>query len=133
MYVLYKIGIPDSFEKINVKNAIVYLGFFMIAIFIAMPSKEFITFLFISAIIFLCKNKPYSFQKTILLSAFLFILFGAFYRPYFALIPIIAGGMYLISFVNFKNKTVLTIFYGLLIVFFLSLSYGILKGNIFLK
>jgi len=131
MYVLYKIGIPDSFEKINVKNAIVYLGIFMIAIFIAMPSKEFITFLFISSIIFLCKNKPYSFSKTVFISTFLLVLFGALYRPYFALIPIIAGGMYLISYINFKNKTVSTIFYGLLIVFFLSLSYGILKGEYF--
>ncbi len=131
MYALYKIGIPDSFEKINVKNGIVYLGIFMIAIFISMPSKEFITFLYITPIILLCKNRRYSFQKTVLISIFLLVLFGALYRPYFALIPVIAGGMYLISFINSKNKTITTIFYGLLIAFFLSLSHGVLKGKYF--
>jgi len=131
IYALFKIGIPDSFEKVNVKNGIAYLGIFMIAIFISMPSKEFITFLYITPIILLCKTRRYSFQKTVLISIFLLVLFGALYRPYFALIPIIAGGMYLISFINFKNKTVTTIFYGLLIAFFLSLSYGILKGEYF--
>ncbi|WP_281231278.1 hypothetical protein [Flavobacterium gelatinilyticum] len=131
MYVLYQIGIPASFEKVNIKNGIVYLGIFMIAIFIAMPSKEFITFLYITPIILLCKNRQYSFQKTVILSIFLLVLFGALYRPYFVLIPVIAGGMYLISFINFKNKTLTTIFYGLLIAFFLSLSYGVLKGKYF--
>lgn len=131
IYILYKIGIPNDFEKINIKNILVYLGIFMIAIFIAMPSKEFITFLYITPIILMCVNKKYSLQKTIVISTLLLIIFGAVYRPYFALIPIIAGGMYLISFINFKNKTITTIFYGLLIAFFLSLSYGIVKGKYF--
>ena len=37
IYILYKIGIPDNFEKLNIKNILVYLGIFMIAIFISMP------------------------------------------------------------------------------------------------
>lgn len=52
MFVLYKIGIPYDFEKLNIKNGIVYLGMFMTAIFMSMPSKEFITYLFISTIVF---------------------------------------------------------------------------------
>lgn len=131
MYILYKIGIPENFEKVNVKNGIVYLGIFMIAVYISMPSKEFITYLYITPIVFMCANKRFSFQKTVILSILLLIVFGALYRPYFALIPILVGGMYLISFINFKNKTITTIFYGLLIAFFLSLSYGILKGEYF--
>lgn len=131
MYILYKIGIPDGFEKLNVKNVLVYLGIFMIAIFIAMPSKEFLTYLFITPIVFMCANKRFSFRKTVVLSVLMLVVFGAFYRPYFALIPIIAGGMYLISCINFKNKTITVIFYGLLIAFFLSLSSGILKGQYF--
>ncbi|QLC66833.1 hypothetical protein LPB248_11190 [Flavobacterium sp. LPB0248] len=131
MFILYKIGIPNDFEKINVKNILVYLGIFMMAIFISMPSKEFITFLFISPIAFMCVNKQFSFKKTIIISFLLFVVFGAFYRPYFALIPIITYGMYLISFINFKNRVLTTIFYGLLIAFFLSLSYGIIKGEYF--
>ncbi len=131
IYILYKIGIPNNFEKLNIKNILVYLGFFMIAIFISMPSKEFITYLFIAVIVLLCRNERFSFQKTIFISAVLLIVFGALYRPYFALIPIVGGGMYLISFINFKNKTISTIFYGLMIAVFLSLSYGFLKGKYF--
>ncbi|MBP1222153.1 hypothetical protein [Flavobacterium sp. 1355] len=131
MFVLYKIGIPENFEKINVKNILVYLGIFMMAVFISMPSKEFITFLFITPIVFLFSNRRYSFKKTVYISFLLLIVFGVFYRPYFALIPIIAYGMYLISFINFKNQVLTTIFYGLLIAFFLSLSYGLVKGEYF--
>jgi hypothetical protein len=131
IYVLYKIGIPDNFEKVNIKNILVYLGIFMIAIFISMPSKEFITYLFIALIVFVCQNKRFSFRKTIMIAVVLLIVFGALYRPYFALIPIVGGGMYLVSFIIFKNKTVMTIFYGLLIAVFLSLSYGVLKGKYF--
>jgi hypothetical protein len=131
MYILYKIGIPENFEKVNIKNVLVYLGIFMIAIFISMPSKEFITYLFIALIVLICQNERFSFKKTIIISILLLVVFGALYRPYFALIPIVGGGMYLVSFINFKNKTVMTIFYGLLIAVFLSLSYGVLKGKYF--
>lgn len=131
MFVLYKIGVPGDFQKINIKNILVYLGIFMIAIFIAMPSKEFITFLFVTPIVFICRNKQFSFEKTIAITILMLFVFGALYRPYFALIPVIAGGMYLISFINFNNKTLTVIFYGLLIAVFLSLSYGIVKGEYF--
>ena len=131
MYILYKIGIASNFEKLNIKNILVYLGIFMIAIFISMPSKEFITFLFISLLVFICRHKQFSFQKTIFIIVMLLVCFGTLYRPYFALIPIVSGGMYLVSFINFKNKTLTTVFYGLLIAIFLSLSYGALKGKYF--
>jgi hypothetical protein len=131
MFVLYKIGIPDNFEKLNVKNSIVYLGIFMIAIFIAMPSKEFITFLFVTPIVFICKNKQFPFAKNITIATLMLFVFGALYRPYFALIPVIGGGMYIVTLINFKNKTITTIFYGILIAIFLSLSYGIVKGVYF--
>ncbi|MBF4492433.1 hypothetical protein IRZ83_06360 [Flavobacterium sp. JLP] len=129
MFVLYKIGIPDNFEKINIKNILVYMGILMIAIFMSMPSKEFITFLYVSPIVFLCLNDQISLKKTIVYVVLLLLIFGAFYRPYYALIPIIGGGMYLVSRVTFKNKTVTTIFYGLLIAVFLSFSHGIIKGK----
>ncbi|WP_316634773.1 hypothetical protein [uncultured Flavobacterium sp.] len=129
MFVLYKIGIPDNFEKINIKNILVYMGILMIAIFMSMPSKEFITFLYVSPIVFLCLNEQISLKKTIVYIIILLLIFGVFYRPYYALIPIIGGGMYLLSLITFKNKTVRTIFYGLLIAIFLSFSHGIIKGK----
>lgn len=128
VYILYKIGIPTNFEKVNIKNLLVYLGFFMMAIFMSMPSKEFITFIYLSIIVFSYQNQAISFKKSLLLSVLLLFVFGAFYRPYFALIPIIAVGMYGVSFVNFKNKTITTLFYGIVIAIFLSLSYGLVKG-----
>jgi hypothetical protein len=131
MYVLYKIGIPTDFEKLNIKNVIVYLGILMIAIFMSMPSKEFITYLFVSQVVFLFLNKRISFRTALFSSLFLLAVFGVFYRPYFFLIPIIAIGMYGASLVNFKNKTLTVIFYGLLIAIFLSLCYGVVSGQFF--
>lgn len=130
-FLLYKIGVPSNFDKINVKNILVYLGLFMMAIFMSMPSKEFITFLYLTLIVFIYMNRSISFWKSIVLSMFLLALFGALYRPYFLLMPIIAFAMYGISFIKFKNKTLVTIFYGLLITIFMSLSYGILEGHYF--
>lgn len=129
MYILYKIGIPDNFEKLNVKNSLVYMGILMIAIFMSMPSKEFITFLYVSPIVFMCKSHEISLKKTIIYTILLLLFFGALYRPYIALIPVIGGGMYLVSLISFKNKTITTIFYGLLIAFFLSFSHGVIKGK----
>lgn len=129
VYTLYKIGIPSNFYKINVINILIYLGFFMMAIFMSMPSKEFITFLYLALIVFFYRSNRISFKKVIFLSMFFLILFGAFYRPYFLLIPIIAFAMYLASFINFKNKVMSTIFYGLVMAICLSLSYGFLKGH----
>jgi hypothetical protein len=128
-YVLYKIGVPDHFEKINVKNVLVYIGFFMMAIFMSMPSKEFITYLYLALIVFIYQKESISYKKSIFLSLLLLGILGAFYRPYFLLIPIIAFGMYVVSFINYKNKTITTIFYGLCIAIFLSLSYGVVKGQ----
>lgn len=131
MYVLYKIGIPTDFEKLNIKNVIVYLGILMIAIFMSMPSKEFITYLYVSLVVFLFLNKRISFRTALFSSLFLLAVFGVFYRPYFFLIPIIAIGMYGASLVNFKSRTLTVIFFGLVIAIFLSLCYGVVSGHFF--
>ena len=131
MYVLYKIGIPTDFQKLNIKNILVYLGILMIAIFMSMPSKEFITYLFVSLIVFLFLNEKIAFRTALFSSLFLLALFGILYRPYFFLIPIIAIVMYGISGVNFKSKTLTTVFYGIVIAIFLSLIYGLVTGHYF--
>ncbi|WP_281323007.1 hypothetical protein [Flavobacterium aestivum] len=131
MYILYRIGIPYDFEKLNIKNVLIYIGILMMAVFMSMPSKEFITYLFVAQIVFIYKSERISFKKSVFLSLFFLALFGVFYRPYFFLIPIISVGMYGISFVKFKNTTLNTIFYGLLIAIFLSLSYGVIEGHYF--
>jgi hypothetical protein len=128
IYTLYKIGVPPFFHKINTKNALIYLAFFMLAIFVSMPSKEFITFLFIAILPFLYQSKI-STNNKLLLTGLLFIGFGLIFRIYFILIPIIAVAMFVVSFVKFKNKIVAVFFYSILISVFLSLSHGALKGE----
>jgi hypothetical protein len=120
-YVLYKIGVPDNFEKINVKNLLVYLGFFMMAIFMSM-SKEFITYLYLALIVFIYK-RSISFKKS-----FIFISIGVLGLLSAFTIPIIAFGMYLVSFTNFKNKTLTTILWTLYRCFFV-IKLWCLKGQ----
>ena len=127
IYILYKIGIPKNFHHFNIKNGLVYLSFFMLAIFVSMPSKEFITFIFISSIPFLFQSKVENKYK-VLSSIVFFIMFGFVFRIYFVIIPILAIGMYLISFINFKNKLLATFFYGISIAVFISLTHGMIKG-----
>ena len=73
-FVLYKIGVPLNFNRLNTKNCLVYIGFFLIALFICIPSKEFINFIYLSFIIFIFKDKKYSLQKTLALSFALFFI-----------------------------------------------------------
>lgn len=128
LFILYKLGLPPNFHKINVKNILIYLSFFMLAIFVSMPSKEFITFLFIAIIPFLYQSDTNPKFKVIL-SMVLFVGFGLIFRIYFILIPIIAIGMYVVSYIKFKNRLLAVFFYGILISVFLSLSHGVLKGE----
>ena len=128
IYILFKIGIPKNFHFINIKNLLVYVSFFMLAIFVSMPSKEFITFMFISSIPFLYQSNVPNKYKVPLSMLFL-VAFGLVFRIYFVIIPILAIGMYFVSFINFKNKITATFFYGILIAIFISLTHGLLKGE----
>jgi hypothetical protein len=130
-YILYKIGVPKKFHVINVKNLIMYIAFLLLAIYMSMPTKEFITFLMFCPIPFIfCSAKSPSFK--IVISLLLFLAFS-FFRTYYLLIPIFAIGMYLISFIKFEKKALSTIFSGLMIVVFLSFSHGIIKGEFLSK
>jgi hypothetical protein len=126
-YLLYKIGVPSNFHKLNVKNILVYIALLLLGIYMSMPTKEFITFLLFCIIpfIFQSKRKP---RFKIVFSLVLIACFS-FFRPYYLLMPIFAVGMYLLSFIKFENKTFSTIFYGLLIAIFLSLSHGVIRGE----
>jgi len=123
-FLIYKIGIPNKFEILNLKNISIYVALTLSAIFLAVPSKEFVTFLMFSSIPFIYMSKR---EHKILIS-FILIFFFSIFRSYFMLIPVIAVGIYLVSFIKLKNKGLSTIAYGLLIVIFLSFSYGIVNG-----
>lgn len=130
-YILYKIGVPKNFHIFNAKNLIMYVAFFLLGIYMSMPTKEFITFLLFSSIPFIFQSKITN-RKKIIFSLLLITSFS-FFRAYYLLIPIFALGMYLTSFIHFKKKAVATIFYGLIIAILLSFSHGIIKGEFLSK
>jgi hypothetical protein len=129
VYLLYKIGIPSNFHKITVKNILVYISFFLMAIFLSMPSKEFINFMYISLIPFVFIKTNWTTLKKVIVVMVLLLFFGSFFRTYYLLIPIISIGMYFITKVNFKNKAITSIFYGITIIIFLSIAHGLVKGK----
>lgn len=129
--ILYRIGVPSNFHKINVKNFIMIVSLLLLGIYMSMPTKEFITFLMFSTTPFIFLSKKTN--KVKIISSLLLISSFSFFRTYYLLIPIFAIGMYLISFIRFENKALSIIFYGLIIAVFLSFSHGIIKGQFLSK
>ncbi len=129
--ILYKIGIPKDFHILTIKNVVVYLAFLMIGIFIAMPSKEFITFLFISQIVFLFQSKKIGFDLSLLYSFISLLLFGIFFRSYFALIPFISILLYFISKIKYTNRTFGIIMISVLVIILFSALHYLAKGEFF--
>lgn len=127
-YLIFKLKIPENFGKLYLRNLLVWLSLIMIAFFIAFPSKEFFNFIF-AYLLCLVLMSPYSLFKKVAVSVLMLILFGMVFRPYYMLIPIIAGIIYFINFVKLKTRLITAIFFGLLTTVFISLSYGLVKGE----
>lgn len=125
------IGIPDKFQLFTIKNILVYLSFIMIAVFIGQPSKEFFTFLFMGLIVLIFQRKELSLGVCLLISFSLFVVFGAVFRPYFAFIPIISIGIFLITRIKFTNRWILGIVTGMAVIVLLSFSHNLVKGSFF--
>lgn len=128
-YILYKIGIPSNFTQLTIQNILVYISFFLIGLFICIPSKEFINFSYLAIIVFLFKSKKYSLKKTILIAFFLFIIIAVVFRPYYVFIPIFSIAMYFLTYIKSKSKTLNMILIGLFAAVFLSLAHGLVKGE----
>ncbi|KAA5827416.1 hypothetical protein FPF71_00800 [Algibacter amylolyticus] len=127
--ILYKIGIPKSFAKLNLKNFLVYFGLIVMAIFLSMPTKEFIAYLFTALIVFLYKNKKRSIRKTVIISLLLILFFGIKFREYYILLAVLSVLFFLFNKIRFYDKNVINIIFGVLMLICLSLSYGVLKGE----
>lgn len=130
-YILFRIGVPSNFHIVTVKNVLFYVAFFLLAIYLSMPTKEFITFLMFSCIPFIFLSKATNAKKIIF--ALVLTVSFSFFRVYYVLIPIFAVGMYLISFIRIKKKALATVLTGILIAIFLSFSHGIVKGEFLSK
>jgi len=103
----------------------------MIAIFIAMPSKEFITFLYISQIIFVLRSKQIGLDLALVYIFIILILFGLLFRSYFALIPFISILLYYFSKIRYSNRTLGIIMISILIIVVFSIIHYLLKGDFF--
>ena len=130
-FILFKIGVPKNFHVFTLKNMVIYLSFLMIGIFIAMPSKEFITFLYVSQIVFILNSRQFNFQIGLLYSFVILIVFGIFFRSYFALIPIISIALYFLVKIKYPNRALAIIFNSILIIVLLSFVSYLYNGDFF--
>lgn len=127
-YVIIKIGIPKMFNKLYLRNLIIWLSFIILAVYLSIPSKEFINLLYIGLVVFIFKSSIQLNLKLIIIFL-MFLFFGAWFRTYYALVPILAIGISSLIKIKIKNRVFFNIFTGLLIACFLSLSYGFVKGE----
>ncbi|CAL2090782.1 conserved membrane protein of unknown function [Tenacibaculum sp. 190524A02b] len=128
-YLTYRIGVPKKFDIITAKNIITYLSFVMVAVFLCMPTKEFINYIYLSMVVLILKNQKFRFKKTVFLVLLLLVFFGVFFREYYILIAFLSLIFWAVSKINIKNKRIATIAYGLITAICISLSYGIIKGQ----
>ncbi|WP_075340540.1 hypothetical protein [Tenacibaculum agarivorans] len=129
IFILKKIGIPKKFHIINLKNSITYFSFFILGIFLCMPTKEYINFIYIYIIIILYLKSKKTLLKKKISSLCLILFFGFFFRPYYLLIGFL---MIFFSFFNklkLKNKRFNSLSFALVIMIGISLSYGVIKGK----
>ena len=129
LYVLYRLGVPDRFYYLDLKNLMAYISLIILGIFVSMPSKEFINFLVMALIPFMLSRKRYSRNTLVVLAMLIFIGFGAWFRPYYVLIPILSFAMFLIAKIKIKNKHFALILIGIAVAICMSLSYGVVKGQ----
>lgn len=127
-FILFRLQVPKIFYHFTLRNVILWLGLLMYGIYVGFPSKEFITALYIWLICLVLISKT-SLNLKILYSLILFVFFGWFYRQYFILVPFLALGLYVLSYVKFKNKLLSVMTSGVMLACFMSLSYGLIKGE----
>ncbi len=129
-YAIKRLGIPKIFGKPLLRNVAVWLSLFIFAVYLSIPSKEFINFLYVCGICYVL-IAPIRLWQKIVISTLLFMFFGTWFRQYYILVPILAFGLFVIGYIRIriKNKVLFNLIGGLLIACFLSLSYGFVKGE----
>lgn len=127
-FVLYLCGIPSKFQKLNPRNAIIFMGVMAFSIYLAIASKEFITFIYMGCLMILYR-KPLPLIVKLIVTFLLILFFGWWYRQYFMLVPVIATTIYFISFILTKKKAIYNILISLIVACAISFTYGILSGQ----
>ncbi|MGB5942537.1 MAG: hypothetical protein WBG71_06615 [Leeuwenhoekiella sp.] len=104
---LFKLGIPSNFNRLTLKNILAYFTIVICAVFMCMPSKEFITFLPFAAISWLLIKNKYPYLKTIIIISLILGLTGIFFREYFLIVLAIAIGLSITNrLIPYKSATV---------------------------
>ena len=129
LWVIYKIGLPDKFARLNLRNILAYSMILMMAFYISMPSKEFLTFLFIALIVRIFQKRDLSITAGIGLVFLMLILFGIWYRPYYVILPLLTLMIYFASQIKIKQQVWAACITGFVVMIFISISYGFLKGE----
>jgi len=128
-FVFYKIGVPRDFHKLYLKNLILYFIFLLLGLYVSVPSKEFINFIYLSLVVFLIQNRRFNFNKTLIISMLWITFLGFFFREYYYIVVIITLFMYLLGHIKLRNYKLATITYGVVLLIGISLSYGFIKGE----
>lgn len=125
---LYKIGVPNDFNKIKLKNVVIYILLIVTAIYLSMPTKEYISFVFMSMLVIIFKKQK-SMISSIILVLIGFLIFAYTFRDYYYFVIVTAALLFILNKIKLKSRLASNIFFGLLFAITLSLSHGAVKGE----
>jgi len=127
-YLLFKIGVPYNFNRFTLRNVIAWLTIFALAVYVSMPSKEFLNFIFITMVVLVLQSER-KLSSKILITTGLLLFFGWWYRSYYLMLPVIALVLHGLSYIRLRSKLIAGLVTGLGVAIFLSLSYGMVTGT----
>jgi hypothetical protein len=128
IFLLLKIYNPNKFNVINIRNLLMYFSFFILGIYISMPSKEFLTFLFCFLLVIIIKKRTHIIRNRIII-CLLLIVFSIIFRSYFIIVLFLSILFSFLHQIRITNNLYSIHLKGILFVIFISLSYGVVKGS----
>lgn len=127
-FAISKLGVPEIFNRTFLRNALIWITMLIFGVYLAIPSKEFITLLYVNFIAIIMVSS-WQLRWKLFWSVILFIFFGLWFRQYFILIPVLGVVLYFLSKIKIQSRALWNIFFGLLVATFLSLAFGVVKGE----
>lgn len=127
-FAVSRLGIPHIFNRAYLRNALIWITMVIFGVYLAIPSKEFITLLYVNLIAIVMVSS-WRLRSKLVVSVLLFLFFGAWFRQYFILIPVLGIVLYLVSQLKVRNRAFWNVLAGLMIATFLSLAFGLVKGE----
>lgn len=128
-FLIVMIGISRRFYLLNTKNGIAIFFFIILAIYMAMPTKEFITFLFYAGLLLFLLKVKIQLKHKLLIAFVLTIGFGLIFRIYFVVNALICVYLSIINIPRFRSKNFHLIFLGILLVISMTVAYGMATGS----